>query len=104
MVKRLEATYYKQKNSFWAFGAAGSPEIGGKDVRIRKPLGTDAESVAKERVRRILSACEEGAASLSWPKLRSELPANTFAFFAAMVGYKDDAPAVIAPVEPTWAD
>jgi integrase len=103
MLKKLEAFFYKQKNCYWAFGSVGSPEIGGKDVRVRKSLGTDVERTANERVRRIIGACEQGAESKYWQELRAELPPNTFKFFADMVGYKDDAP--VAPkVEPTWAE
>lgn len=102
-LKKLKATFYPQKNTFWAFGSVGSPEIGGKDIRVRKSLGTDSESVASERVRRILGACEQGAESNYWPNLRAELPPPTFKFFADLVGFKDNAP-VVKKVEPTWND
>jgi integrase len=103
MLKKLEAFFYKQKKCYWAFGSVSASEIGGKDVRIRKSLGTDAERTANERVRRILGAVEQGVTSDYWQTLRAELPPNTFAYFAAMVGYKDTAP--VAPkIEPTWTD
>lgn len=101
MLKTLTAKFYRK--AWYAFGSQTSLEIGGKDIRIRISLGTDAKGVAEPLVRQIQSACEQGAGSEYWPQLRAKLPPNTFKFFADMVGYKDAAPG-IAKIEPTWSE
>lgn len=98
MLNKLEAKLNSQNKTYWVFGY-----VNAGDPRLRKPLGTDSKSVAEDRVRRIIGACEQGATSEYWPKLRVELPRATFNFFADLVGFKQ-APVVTPKVEPTWSD
>jgi integrase len=103
MLKTLTATFYPQKGTYYAFGSVASPEIGGKNIRVRKSLGTESESDAGKWVRQIQSACEQGGESAYWSELRTKLPSTTFKYFADLIGYKDASPAV-AKVEPTWTE
>ena len=103
MLKKLDAVFYKQKGTWYAFGSVGASEMGAKDVRVRKSLGTESEQDAGKWVRQILGAVEQGVSSDYWPQLRTKLPPATFKFFADLVGYKDAAPAA-KKVEPTWGD
>ena len=60
MLKSLTATFYPQKGTYYAFGAVASSEIGGKNIRVRKSLGTDVERTAKARppyYRRMRTRC-----------------------------------------------
>ena len=103
MLKSLTATFYAQKGVWYAFGAIASSEIGGKNIRVRKSLGTESEQDAGKWVRQVLSACEQGSESAYWTDLRKVLPSTTFKYFADLVGYKDAAP-VSPKVEPTWTE